>query len=151
MAITSSGMFWLTQEKHLTNATGTVSWEGTPKYALCTDSWTPAFDTMDFRDDVSNVANMNDAEFTTGGGYTNGGNAIGSPALTISSGMKYDFTDPQWTSVTLSGVMGGFAHSGQGTDSTDELFFLHDFVTAVNPSNGTLDVAIHTNGAVTWA
>ncbi len=143
MAITASGTYWLTLEKFLTLATGLTSWESTScKYALATDASTPNFDTHDFRDDFTEASGTN---------YTAGGNALVSPALTISSGMKYDFADPQWTTATISGVMGGVVCSGNGTSTADETYFLQDFVTAVSPAAGTLDIQINPSGALTFA
>jgi hypothetical protein len=145
MAITSSGTYWLTQEKFLTLATGLTSYESTSaKYGLTNDTYTHDFDLHDFRADIG-------ANEISGTGYTAGGNALVSPALTISSGMAWDFNDPQWTSSSLTGVMAGFMASGNATAADDELYHLHDFVTAVTTSNGTLDVAINGSGAVTWA
>lgn len=141
MAITASGVYWLTLEKFL-NGNQSTSWESTScKYALNDDADTPNFDTDDFRDDTSEVS---------GTGYTTGGNALVAPALTISSGMKYDFDDPQWTSSTIT-AMAGFVNSGNATATADEIYFLQDFVTEVSTSSGTLDVAIHANGALTFS
>ncbi len=143
MAITTSGVYWLSVEKFLTAATGIVSWESTAcKYALALDASTPNFDLHDFRNDFTEA---------TGTGYTAGGNALVSPALTISAGMKYDFNDPQWTTSTIASAMAGVVCSGNATNTIDETHFLQDFVTAVSTTAGTLDVAIHANGALTFA
>ena len=80
MAITASGVYWLSLEKCLILATGLTSWESTScKYAIDLDGDTPNFDTDDFRDDTTEGS---------GTGYTAGGNALASMAFTISSGMK---------------------------------------------------------------
>ncbi len=142
MAITASGVYWLSMEKFLLATASLVSWESTScKYMLDDDADAPNFDTDDFRDDTTEVS---------GTGYTAGGNALVTPAVTISSGIKYDIADPQWTTSTIT-AMAGIVCSGDATNTLDEIYFLQDFVTAVTTVSGTLDVAIHANGALTMA
>ncbi len=143
MAITASGVYWLSIEKFLVLATGLTSWESTScKYALNLDTDTPQFDLDDFRDDLAEA---------TGTNYTAGGNALVSPAITISSGIKYDFADPTWATSTIADAEAGFVNAGNATNTVDEIYFLQDFVTSVSTSAGTLDVAIHGDGALTFA
>lgn len=142
MAITASGVYWLNLEKYLLATASLVSWESAAcKYALDDDADVPAFDTDAFRSDLTEV---------TGTNYVAGGDAMTTSAVTISAGIKYDFDDPQWLTSTIT-AMGGAPCSGDATNTADEAFFLQDFVTEVQTTAGTLDVAIHVNGALTFA
>lgn len=143
MAVTDSGVYWLSMEKFLTLATGLTSWESTScKYMMVLDTSTPDFDLDDFRADYT-------ATEVSGTNYTAGGNALVSPAITISSGLKHDFDDPSWANSTISNAMAGIVTSGNATDTADEVYYLQDFVTAVSSSSGTFTVQINTAGALT--
>lgn len=148
MAITQSGVYWANQEKHLIN-TADTSWEAAGVgYALVLDATTSTNANFD------GVTVFNDASISeaSGTGYTSPGDTSLSAAVTISTGMKYDYgSDPQWTSSTIANAMGGIGNSGNATASLNEVWFLHDFVTAVSSSGGTFDVTINASGAVTWA
>ena len=142
MAITTSGMYWVNFEKALILTLG-VSWESTAqKMFLVTDSVAPNFDTDTFRSTYT-------ANEVSGTGYDAGGQALVSPVVSISSGMKFDFDDPAWTTSTITNAMAGVVSSGDATDTADEMNFLLDFVTAVSTVAGTLTVAINAAGAVT--
>ena len=143
MAVTDSGVYWLSMEKFLTLATGLTSWESTScKYMMILDTAVPDFDLHDFRDDYT-------ATEVSGTNYTAGGNALVAPAITISAGLKYDFDDPSWANSTITDAMAGIVNSGNATAASDEVYFLQDFVTAVSSSNGTFTVQINTAGALT--
>lgn len=148
MAITQSGIYWVNQEKHYIN-TADTSWElAGAGYALVTDATTSTNANFDAVDLINNAA-ITEA---SGTGYTSPGDTSLTPAITISTGMKYDYgADPQWTGSSITGAMGGIGNSGNATASLNEVWYLHDFVTAVTTVSGTLDVTIHVNGAVTWA
>jgi hypothetical protein len=143
MAISASGFYGLTLEKMFIDSAG-QSMEGeTHKGLLVTDTYTPAFDTHDFRDDVTN-------EIGSGGGYTTGGNTITTTEITLASGvLTWDFADPSWPSSTITNAMAHISYFNVGTAATDQLLLLLDFVTAVSTSNGTLTVQINAAGAMT--
>ena len=77
MAITASGIYFLTMEKALID-TLAVSLESTAnKFMLTDDTETPNFDTDDFRSSVTEV---------TGTNWATGGVAIAAPAITVTTG-----------------------------------------------------------------
>lgn len=72
------------------------------KNVLVTDTYTPDANTHDFYADITN-------EIAAGGGYTSGGEAIDTPAptLTVSGGyLVHDNGDTSWTAATFSAVRG---------------------------------------------
>jgi hypothetical protein len=146
MAITASGIFGLTLEKML-NATalpaGGLESETATKAMLVTDSLTPNYDTMDFRNDV-------EANEVAGAGYTAGGVVLTATELTLAAGvLTYDTADPSWPSSTITAAMASVIYFARGGASTaDELWLLSDFVTAVSTTNGTLLVQVAAAG---WA
>lgn len=144
MAITTSGVFFLTLEKQLIGAAATdpESWEAEDNLiTLVNDTSAPNFDTHDFWDDLS-------ANEVTGAGWTD--TALTGTELTISGGvMTYDATDLSVPSTTLVAAMASVLRFAVGTDGTDHLVMLHDFVTAVNTSNGTFGIQWHATGLLT--
>jgi hypothetical protein len=143
MAITASGYYGLSLEKQLIDTLGESLEAEDNKIALVTDSYTPAFDTHDFYADLTN-------EIGSGGGYTTGGQAITTTEITLSSGvLTWTFTDPAWTSSTISSAMAGVCYTNVGSGATDQLILLLDFVTAVSTSAGTLTIDISGTGAMT--
>lgn len=142
MAITSSGFYGLTLEKMFIDTAGQSMEAETHKGLLVTDSYTPNFDTHDFRNDITNEV--------SGTGYSAGGATITGTEITLSSGvLTWDFADPSWSSSTITSAMAHVSYFNVGADTTDQLLLLLDFVTAVSTSNGTLLVQINASGAMT--
>lgn len=147
MSITAAGWYGLTLEKML-NATSLptsgLESETAVKALLVNDSYTPNFDTHDFRDDITN-------EIANGGGYTTGGVTLTSTEITLSSGvLTWDAADPSWSSSTIASAMALVSYFARGgASSADELVLLSDFVTAVSTTNGTLLVQISASGLAT--
>lgn len=144
MAITASGLYGLTLEKFFQEGVGASLESETAIYVLMvTDSYTPAFDTHDFRDDITNEV--------SGTGYTTGGKAITSTELVVGTPaagqMNYDAADVQWTSSTITSAMAGVGYvlSGSGA-AADELIWLSDFVTAASTTAGTFTIQWDANG-----
>jgi hypothetical protein len=144
MSITASGFFGLTLEK-IFKKTQTADLESeTAVYCMMVrDAFTPAFDTHDFRADVT-------SEVTAGNGYTSGGAvltttelAVGSPAA---GQMNYDSADPQWATATITDAMAAIHYFTTGASATDQLLYLADFVTAATASNGTFTISVDTDG-----
>lgn len=144
MAVTSSGLFFLTMEKFLTGAAATdpESWEAEDNLiTLISDAATPNFDTHDFWDDLSGSE-------VTGTGWTD--TALTGTELTISAGvMKFDATDLSVASTTLTDAMAAVLRLNIGTDGTDPLIGLWDFVTDVDTVNGTFGITWNAAGMVT--
>jgi hypothetical protein len=140
MAVTASGLFGLSLEKALIDTLG-ESWEAEDnKVLVADDSITPAFDTWDFRNDVPEL---------TGSGWASGGVALTGTELTISPAgtLMFDATDISQPNVTLVAAMCSVHYTNVGAAGTDQLVQLHDFVSAVSPSNGTFTIQWHaTNG-----
>lgn len=142
MAITASGFYGLSLEKALIDTLGESLEAEDNKILMVTDTYTPNFDTHDFRNDLTNEV--------TGTGYTASGAAFTSTEVTLSSGtLTWDFADPSWTTSTISNAMAGVCYTNVGADTTDQLLLLLDFVTAVSTSAGTLAIAIAAGGAMT--
>lgn len=142
MAITASGLYGLTLEKMLIDTAGQSLEAETHKVLMVTDSYTPNFDTHDFRNDITNEV--------SGTGYTAGGVAITSTEITLSSGvLTFDSADPSWASSTITNAMAAVHYFNVGADTTDQLVFLSDFVTAASTTNGTFLIQIAAGGWVT--
>lgn len=145
MSVTAAGMFGLTLEKFFNAA---IAWpaggfesETAVKVLMTNDTYTPNFDTHDFRDDVTN-------EIANSGNYSTGGVAITSTELTLAAGLlTYDSADPSWASSTIASAMAAVGYFARGGASTaDELLWLSDFVTAASTTNGTFLIQIAAGG-----
>jgi hypothetical protein len=112
------------------------------KLALATASYTPDRDAHDFFNDVTN-------ELATASGYTAGGGALASPAITFDSAtdqVRFDFTDPSWTfSANVTWRYGVAYIDTAGAASTDPLMCLVDWSTSQTVS-GTYSVTIDPAG-----
>jgi hypothetical protein len=139
MAITASGLFGLTLEKQLTGNLDAEDWEAEDNLiTLLSDSSSPSFDTNDFWDDLS-------ANEVTGSGWTD--TALTGTTLTVSSGtLVFDATDLSVGSTTLTSAMASVLRFAVGSDATDPLVMLHDFVTAVSTSTGTFGIQWNASG-----
>lgn len=142
MAISASGLYGLTLEKMFIDTAGQSLEAETHKMMLVTDSYTPAYDTHDFRDDVTNEV--------SGTGYTAGGTTITTTEITVASPaagqLRWDHADPSWSGSTITSAMAGIDYFNVGTAATDQLIGLLDFVTAVSTVSGLLTVQIAANG-----
>jgi len=146
MAITTSGVYWVNMEKAMIGTLPTSYESTSAAYWGVTDATT------------STDANFDAVEFRNNAAITEGTNMTADPLVTptialatpLTNQMNHNFADPQWTSITTT-VMGGIVTSGDATDSLDEVYYLQDFVTAATTSSGTLDVAIHADGALVWS
>jgi hypothetical protein len=142
MAITAAGLYGLTLEKMFIDTIGlSLESETAVKGMLVLDAYAPAYDTHDFRADVT-------ANEASGTGYTAGGVVLTGTEITLSSGvLKYDAVDPAWAASTISNAMAlvGYFTRG-GADTADELIWLSDFVTAASTVAGTLTVQFDAAG-----
>lgn len=139
MAVTASGLYYLSFEKMLIDTLGESLEAEDNKVLMVTDSETPNFDTHDFRNDITNEV--------TGTGYTAGGTAITSTEITVSSGtLVFDSADPSWASSTIANAMAAVGYTNVGASSTDQLIWLSDFVNAASSSNGTFTIQVASGG-----
>lgn len=146
MAISGSGLYGLTLEKFLNVTslpTSGLESETAVSGLMVTDSYTPAYDTHNFRDDITNEV--------TGTGYTSGGLTLTSTELTLSSGvLTYDAADSAWAASTIANAMAEVGYFARGGASTaDEVLFLSDFVSAASSSSGTFTIQRSASGILT--
>ena len=139
MAITASGIFFLSFEKMLANGAA-ISYElETNKGALVTDTHTPNFDT----DETWNNTNE-----TSGASWPAGGIALTGTELTTSSGTtKFDATD---VSQVTSTVTAAEAYRLYADAQADEEILLVDFTAPVTTVSGTLTITWNASGIATW-
>ena len=142
MGITASGFYGLSLEKMLIDTLGESLEAEDNKVLMVTDSYTPNFDTHDFRDDITNEV--------TGTGYTAGGVAITSTEVTLASGvLTFDGADVSWASSTIANAMAAVHYTNVGSSATDQLILLSDFVSAASSSNGTFTIQWSASGLAT--
>lgn len=140
MAITASGLYGLTLEKYFIDTAG-VSLESESNICgLVADGYTPAYDTHDFVDDLTNEL--------TDGDYAR--QAPTTTEITLSSGVLiYDTADDDYgAAVTLTSAMGQFTALAGASDAARALFCLQDFVTAATSSSGQFTVQHAATGIV---
>lgn len=147
MAITASGLYGLTLEKMFINTAGfSLESETATKGALVLDTYTHNYDTNAF---WSELKTPTDYE-VSGTGYTAGGVTLTTTEITVGSPsagtLKYDHDDTAWANSSISNAMALVGYYATGTNSTSQLVYLLDFVTAVTTSNGLLTVQIGANG-----
>lgn len=146
MAITQSGLYYPTLEKQLIDTAGlSIESETAVKVAMVTDSYTPNFDTHDFFNDA--VANEVADSLAV---YVTGGKLITSTELTTASGLAtFDAADVSWLASTISNAMAAIGKFVVGSDATDMMIFLSDFVTAASTVNGTFTIQWSGSGIYT--
>lgn len=137
----ASGVYGLTLEKFFIDTLGDSLEAEDNKILLVTDTYTPAFDTHDFRNDVTNEV--------SGTGYTAGGKAYTSTEITLSSGvLTYDAADVSWTSSTIT-ARGSVLYRDTTVSTTDELYMAHTFGSDIASTAGTFTVAWNASGILT--
>lgn len=142
MAVTAFRFGLALLGQYSTTAARRVDWDAdTIKTGLTTSSYTPAQDTHDFYNDITN-------ELTTTGGYTAGGVALTTSAPTYTAGtntMSLDASDAQWTSASFTARY-GFVYKDTGTSSTSPLLVYIDFGADQTVSSGTFTLQWDSQG-----
>jgi hypothetical protein len=108
------------------------------KVMLCTSSYTPNQDTHQYKSDVTNEV--------TGTGYTAGGVALTSVAVTYTGAtnvLMVDADDASWPSSTITARYAVIYDATPGTDATRPLLSYVDFGADVTSTSGTF--------VITWA
>lgn len=142
MAITAAGWFGLSLEKMMIDTLGESLEAEDNKVLMTTDTYTPNFDTHDFRNDITNEV--------TGTGYSAGGTALTSTEVTLSSGtLTFDAADVSWAASTIANAMAAVLYTNVGADTTDQLILLSDFVSAASSSSGTFTIQWSASGLTT--
>jgi hypothetical protein len=139
----AAGMYGLTLEKFLLD---TAAWslesETLNKTMLVQDAHTPAFDTHDFRADVTN-------EPGNSGTYSSGGSLLTTTEITVASPaatqLKYSGDTLSWTGTTIT-ARGAITYHTTGNAATDELLVANAFAGDVSTSGGTFTLTWHANG-----
>lgn len=115
----------------------------TIKYQFVSNTYTPNFDTHASETDITNEV--------TGTGYTTGGEALSTPAVTISSGvLTFDAVDVSLASTTLSSVRGVVLFDDTVTTPTaDPLVCAVTFGADYSTSAGTFAITWNASGIFT--
>jgi hypothetical protein len=114
------------------------------KVMLVTSSYTPDPDAHNRRDDITNEV--------VGTGYTTGGTALVSPAVTQDNTndlMKFDATDTSWSTSTITARGAVIYKSRGGASSADELLCYIDFSTDKSSTAGTFTIQWNASGILT--
>lgn len=140
----AAGYFGKTLEKQLIDTLGkSLESETDIKMMLVQSAQTPNFDTMDFRDDITN-------EPGNSGTYAAGGSVITTTELTVASPaatqLKYTSDAVAWTGATLA-ADGSVGYVGRGgLSSADEVIWESSFGGTVSSVAGTFTETPHANG-----
>jgi len=122
-----------------------IDWEADAiKVVLCASEFTPAQDTMDYYDDVTN-------ELTTASGYTAGGATITTTSAIYTAStniLMLDGADVSWADSCITARYAVVYDSTPGTAGTDPLICWTDFVGNVISSSGTFTVSWGAQGIV---
>lgn len=110
------------------------------KAMLCTSSYTPNYDTHEFRSDVTNEV--------TGTGYSSGGVALTGEGITLDTTndrLKIDADDADFGTLTVTGITQMIVYVDTGSAATDLLISNHSF-TSQSPSALNFVCAFHADG-----
>jgi hypothetical protein len=114
----------------------------TIKVSLHSSTYTPSV-AHDFHDDITN-------EMASGGGYTTGGETLGSTAVTTvtTNDAMYDAADVTWSSNASGFSTARYAviYKSTGTASTSPLVGYIDFVSNQDNVNNDLTIQWNTSG-----
>ena len=128
-------------------AKGNIDLDGdTIHAALVGTGYTPDQDAHDFWNDVS-------AQEISGTGYTAGGQAITSKALTYDTStnvVKFDFDDPTWATSTITNARYMVLYKKRGgASSADELIAYTDFGQSESSVAGAFTYQVNAGGHLT--
>ena len=139
----ASGLYVETFEAAFKNDLALDMDNDTFKCMLVNASYTPNFETHTNKTDVTNEI--------SGTGYTAGGEALTSVAMTSSSDgtgtIKWDADDVSWTSSTLSAVRAGVIYDD--TVTNDRLIAYIDFGGDFSTTSGTFQIQWNASGIFT--
>lgn len=103
-------------------------------------TYVPDQDTHNYYDDITN-------ELTTTGGYTAGGQQLTSDDFTQTLNvLKWDSTDPSWTSASFTARIAFYYVDTAGAGGTDTLLIWVDFGADETVSSGTFTIVQHASG-----
>ena len=114
------------------------------KVALATNAYTPAQDTHDYFNDITNEV--------VGTGYTAGGATLASKTNVYTSGtntLALDAADVSWTTSTITARYAIIYDATPGTAATNPLIAYVDFGADVTSTAGTFSITWDSAGIVT--
>lgn len=114
------------------------------KVMLCTSTYTPAQDTHEYKDDITNEV--------TGTGYTAGGATLGSVTVGYTAGtntFKFDAADTSWATSTITARYAVIYDSSPATDATRPLIGYVDFGEDVSSTGAAFTITWHADGIFT--
>lgn len=137
MAVTVSGLYYLSFRDMLQNDSAIDLLADSIKNALFNSTPTPNFDT-----NTSYSAAPYTTNELTGTGYTAGGVANTSPTITVSSGtLVYDANDVSWTSATFSGARCALGYDDTiSTPTAKPVIYLVNFGADFGVTAGTFTI-----------
>ncbi len=146
MAVTASGLYFLTWEKILIDTLGQSLEADDNNLLLVTDTEAPNFDTHDFHADI--LAEM----ATTNYGFepVTSTEIVVTPAGTL----NFDAADTPFDNggsndVTVTNAMAAVHYTSVGSSATDQLVGLWDFVTAASSTASIFTVLWNSTGLLT--
>ena len=144
MAVTASGLFYLTFRDALLNTAALDLSLETHKGALVSNSATPAFDTHDAWADLSGAE-------VTGTNWAAGGVALTGTDITVSTGtLVFDATDVSVASTTLTNARAYVLYADAlTTPVADALICLVNFGADYSTVNGTFAITWNASGIFT--
>lgn len=146
MAVTASGLFYLSFRDMLQNDSAIDIIADSTKVALFTNSITPNFDT-----NSSYSASPYTSNEVSGTGYSAGGVAIANDTITVSSGtLVYDGDDVSWPSATFSSARCALIYDDTITTPTAKpVLVLVNFGADYGVTSGTLTIQWSASGIFT--
>lgn len=113
------------------------------KIMLCTNSFAPDIDVIDFRDDVTNEV--------TGTGYSAGGIAISGLSISVDNTndrAEWTFTAPNWATSTITARRAVIYKSRGGASSADEVVLIIDFGADKTSTGGNFTITPDAEGVI---
>ena len=109
---------------------------------LCTSSYTPNQDTHNDKADITNEA--------SGTGYTAGGVALTSTAITVSGRVtKYDAANPSWANSSITARYAVLYDDTEAAEGDQPLILLIDFGEDKTSESGTFKITFNAGGIFT--
>jgi len=122
-----------------------IDWEAdTIKVMLCTSSFTPDQDTMDYQDDITNEV--------SGTGYTAGGATLANASIGYTGAtnvVKLDADDLTWETATITARYAVIVDTTPGSSSTNPVLGYVDFGEDKSSSGGDFTIQWNADGVFT--
>lgn len=127
----------------MTDKLGDMSGETTLKCLLCTSTYTPAQDTHDYHDDITN-------EVAAAGNYSTGGVILTTTTVTSAARVTtVDAANASWANSTITARYAVIYDYTGGTSGTNALVCYIDFGENKISENGTFEIQFNASGIFT--